>query len=324
MNKKGFTLVELLAVIVILALLALLTSTAVTKLVRDAKNDLSETQIQLIKSAADTWVADNLNKLPSSGGCGYLTLEDLKYYGLLDNVILNPKNSEEIPNDLKIKITTTTSTYGNPVTNAEVNPDSIEGCEALYSPSCIVIQGTGTSPGDKISCTYSNITESFYVINNDGKNIKMLTEYNIDIMTKLQSQTAGDIKYSDSFYWVDSSNNLLSKYSTSYPAYVYDENSNLYSVVESYVTTLKENGVEGVIGNLLSYEEAIELGCSYPTTGFGTCSKDWLNTTSYWLGSAGSNNTMWIIDDYFDHAADGSTGIRPVIIIPVIELQNNL
>ena len=94
MNKKGFTLVELLAVIVILALLALLTSTAVTKLVKDAKNDLSETQMTLIKSAADTWIADNINKLPSSGSCGYLTLEDLKYYGLLDNTILDHKNSE--------------------------------------------------------------------------------------------------------------------------------------------------------------------------------------------------------------------------------------
>ena len=135
MNKKGFTLVELLAVVVILALLALLTSTAVTKLVKDAKDDLSETQMQLIKSAADAWVADNLTKLPSAGECSYLTLEDLKKYGLIDSTVLDPKNSQEIPNDLKIKISTSTSEYGNPVSNVEVNPENIEGCEAIYSAS---------------------------------------------------------------------------------------------------------------------------------------------------------------------------------------------
>ena len=51
MNKKGFTLVELLAVIIILSLLALLASTSVSKIVKDSKSDLYDTQINLIKSA---------------------------------------------------------------------------------------------------------------------------------------------------------------------------------------------------------------------------------------------------------------------------------
>ena len=80
MNKKGFTLVELLAVIVILSLLALLTSTAVTKLVKDAKGDLNNTQIELIKSAAQTWGAEHLNWLPGDKECSYLTLSNLKDY----------------------------------------------------------------------------------------------------------------------------------------------------------------------------------------------------------------------------------------------------
>ena len=187
MNKKGFTLVELLAVIVILALLALLTSTAVTKLVKDAKNDLSETQIQLIKSAADTWIADNINNLPSSGSCGYLTLEDLKYYGLLDNVILDPKNSEEISNDLKIKITTTTSAYGNPVTTAEVNPESIEGCSQIYFPICTIATDStvkGLNMGAKYNCKVdpNKSSYTFYVLTEVGANdatVNMIMDSNI-------------------------------------------------------------------------------------------------------------------------------------------------
>ena len=83
MNKRGFTLVELLAVIVILALLALLTSTAVTKIVKDSKENLSSVQIQNIKEAAEMWGADNLDKLPDAGDCNYITLGVLQDEGLI-------------------------------------------------------------------------------------------------------------------------------------------------------------------------------------------------------------------------------------------------
>ena len=49
MNKKGFTLVELLAVIVILALLAIVSSTVVFKLIDDSRKDLYNDQIELIE-----------------------------------------------------------------------------------------------------------------------------------------------------------------------------------------------------------------------------------------------------------------------------------
>lgn len=128
MNKRGFTLVELLAVVIILALLALLTSTAVTKLVKDSKEELSDTQIKLIESAAKAWVADNLDKLPSSGSCSYITLGDLKEYGLIDSKVIDAETNLEISDDLKIKLTTTINSYGNPITNYEVNANDVSGC----------------------------------------------------------------------------------------------------------------------------------------------------------------------------------------------------
>ena len=131
MNKKGFTLVELLAVIVILALLALLTSTAITKIVKDSKQTLSDTQLNLIKSAAEMWGADNLDKLPDAGSCGYLTLANLQSEGFIDTVI-DPKTKEEISGDLKIKIFTTTTSSGKLLTNYEVNPENISGCNVLF------------------------------------------------------------------------------------------------------------------------------------------------------------------------------------------------
>ncbi len=323
MNKKGFTLVELLAVIVILALLALLTSTAVTKLVKDAKNDLSDTQIQLIKSAADTWVADNLNNLPSSGSCGYLTLQDLKYYGLLDNVILDPKNNEEISNDLKIKITTTTSAYGNPVTKAEVNPESIEGCEPIYNSSCYAVEGDGSNVGDKIACEIGDTPEYFYVISNDGSSIQMLTEKNIHTTEYRQSDNAGTVVFSTKSYW---------KRETAYPLDVYDERNDVVKpIVDNYVSYLNIE-LTGATGSLLTYSQAENLGCiadnnsCAPRAGAGGgTAPSWLYLTTYWLGST-YDVSLWIItssgvlntglyswDEYY--------GVRPVITIPVAELR---
>ena len=150
MNKKGFTLVELLAVIIILSFLALLAGTAVTKLLRDSKEELYNTQIISIKSAAEAWSADNLKKLPSAGNCSYLTLSDLKKYGLIDSSIINPKTNKEFSNDLKIKISTTLGNYSTTITNFEVDPESVAGCKGVYT--CTLVSGDGTKVGDEISC----------------------------------------------------------------------------------------------------------------------------------------------------------------------------
>ncbi len=131
MNNRAFTLVELLAVIVILSLLALLTSTAITNLLSNAKGDLSSVQIELIESAAKTWGANNISKLPNNG-CSYITLKDLKDFGLLDSDVVDPKTNKGISDDLKIKVTSTEGKQGNLVIEYEVNPENIEGCYWVY------------------------------------------------------------------------------------------------------------------------------------------------------------------------------------------------
>ena len=131
MNKNGFTLVELLAVIVILTLLALVAGTAITKVVSDSKEELSSTQIKLIKSAAEIWGADNINLLPAKNTCKYLTLGDLKNYGILESSIKDPKTDQEISNDLKIKITNTENANGIDYITYDVNV-SVTGCTSVY------------------------------------------------------------------------------------------------------------------------------------------------------------------------------------------------
>lgn len=128
MNKQGFTLVEILAVIIILSLITLLTSTAVTKVVKETKIDISSAQKRLIQSASEAWIADNIDRLPDGGKCAYLTLEDLKEYGLLESSIINSNTGKEIPNDTKIKITASLNEYNKLNYTYEVDADDISSC----------------------------------------------------------------------------------------------------------------------------------------------------------------------------------------------------
>lgn len=132
-NKNGFTLIELLGVIIILSFLALITTTSITKTVKDSKEELYNTQINSIKSAAEYWGSSNLNKLPGDGECKYLTLSDLKEYSILEESIVNPKTDEEFPNDLKIKITSKYNVSGILISSYEVEPESVKGCIPVYN-----------------------------------------------------------------------------------------------------------------------------------------------------------------------------------------------
>ncbi len=125
MKNKGFTLVELIAVIVILSLLALVTGVSIVKLLKDSKEDLSSAQVTLIKSAAEAWVVDNLSKIPEKNECKYITLNDLKEYGLLSEDIIDPNSNKKISDSLKIKLS---SSNGKSV-KIEVGVDDIKGCE---------------------------------------------------------------------------------------------------------------------------------------------------------------------------------------------------
>jgi len=92
-NEKGFTLVELLAVIVILALIALIAYPNVAKIISNAKKNTKKIQFASLKDAAETYVARHAAEL---GDNDEVCVSDLKEDGLIENVtIINPENNEE-------------------------------------------------------------------------------------------------------------------------------------------------------------------------------------------------------------------------------------
>ena len=127
MNKKGFTLVELLAVIVLLGLIALIAAPAITGIIKQSKDSLSDSQKQSIEMSAKNWATDNMGKLPSSGNCILVKLTTLQGGGYADLEIKDPKTGKILTDsDIIVKIT-----RNNKQLIYEVSPENIS-CSATY------------------------------------------------------------------------------------------------------------------------------------------------------------------------------------------------
>ena len=184
---------------------------------------------------------------------------------------------------------------------------------------------TSVSQGNKFK-TYSVCdefcleNECFNVIKDNGTTVDTLAKQKVNTETSRQDANANTFDYSKTNYWIDSSGKLLSKYGTSYPANVFDSNSNLYEPVQNYKTYLKnELGKTSVDARLITYEELISLGCNGSEKNCKSA-PSWVYSTNYWTASARNIYSVWVVYSYesfdnyiFDNSVN--SGLRPVITI---------
>ena len=195
-----------------------------------------------------------------------------------------------------------------------------------------VVSGDGTQVGNEVCIK----NECFYVISSTDSTVTMLSKYNLyvggeynsgwtaygDEATGIQDSTMlgyvsgqtirkGTTKFSNTNYW--------SSTVSSYPTYVYDSNSTLYSYVENYKTYLSTLGVTPTEARLITKEELEGLGCIVSS---GSCSgaPSWVYSTTYWSGSARSSYDVWYVYSYGNfrndnYSDDNYGGCRPVITI---------
>lgn len=103
MKKNGFTFIEILGVITLLALISTIILIAVNKSIKDSKETLYKTQIENIKSAASMWRTDNIELIPNSGYYS-ITLEVLQNSGYIKNEIINPNTNESFDKNMLVSI----------------------------------------------------------------------------------------------------------------------------------------------------------------------------------------------------------------------------
>lgn len=110
-NKKGFTLVELLAVIIIIGVIGLIVFPSAIESINNSKEKLYREQVDRILDAADSWASSHDNELPEMSENGtvskpiYIKVSTLQKSGLLKKeVVKNPIDSSIKMSDDKIMI----------------------------------------------------------------------------------------------------------------------------------------------------------------------------------------------------------------------------
>lgn len=360
MKKNGFTLIELLGVIIILASLILLVFPSIINQIKSSNNSIENNVSVLVKNATELHINNNLDKYVKSSKNSYcISISDLVTEDYLNKEIV--ESSKNIKLDWKVKV----NKYNKDTDKFSYSIS--DSCEEEYVCSLLDENNDGKiNLSDIVTCGL----ERFYVMSSDNNKVTMLSEYrirNIDNdMKQDKNETSKDEAGLEIFstvpYWLqpDTDNqyscygknysNVLSKYkpagNSEYP-YVFDkkvesENQNnsdtVVSRVIKYNRYLKKIGVATATTTLMSYEQAIDLGCRFPynlETNSGTCefAPEWVYSTTYFLGSYSCVKSddgeirLWSIDSNttFDrptyNRGQKYHGVRPVVIISKYEIK---
>lgn len=122
MNKKAFTLVELLGTIVILAVVALIAFPAVLGLLTNSQNEADEASKNMMISATRQYVQDNINNFPRKlesdtsssdreyGDTGKITGQKLVDGGYISTTVISKTKNCNMLDDY-VKVTSTPDKY---------------------------------------------------------------------------------------------------------------------------------------------------------------------------------------------------------------------
>ena len=270
--KKGFTLIEIIAIIILLSVIALITYPVINNLITESKEKLYEKQISELERLSNTWVTKNINKLKTEEGYTYdLSFEELNEQGFTsDKQIQNPKTGKNLTGCMKVKYNSNKNGYD--VAYDEGCTPSGTSSEITFknkilgvSNSNIVTTGDGlysktTSTGT--TYYYKGAVENNYVkfadkvfrivrINEDGT-IRLITQDNV-----IRDQA------------FNSTYNTYDK--------MYYTNSEIKTAVENwYKTNITDKGFDGKVasGNYFCEQAKVVYSTNYTAGSATVATKD--------------------------------------------------
>lgn len=105
-NKKGFTLVELLGVIILIGLISLAISTPIVSLINSNAKKIDQVALDLLYTTAEDFMnKDSRTYTKVYGNTYYITIEQLIENGLLESDFLESYSEKELSKNSQIKVT---------------------------------------------------------------------------------------------------------------------------------------------------------------------------------------------------------------------------
>ncbi len=115
MKNKGFTLIELIGTVVILAIIALVVLPATLNVMKSSQEEVDKSVIQIVERAADEYVHNNLNDYPKQletqtekKDNGTISVQELVNKGYIEQSVYD---KHENIHDSCIKITSNSQKY---------------------------------------------------------------------------------------------------------------------------------------------------------------------------------------------------------------------
>lgn len=135
--KKGFTLIELIGVVIILAIISVLVYPSILKQINATKSELSDSMKEIIYTATDLYASNS--RLEKTNGFVYcVTIRQLVDKDYLNSNLVDPVTKENISQDKYVKITVFNSNYKYEIT------DSCTGIQDSVSPTVAFNVADGT------------------------------------------------------------------------------------------------------------------------------------------------------------------------------------
>ena len=287
MKRKGFTLVELLAVIVILAVILTISVPAVKKTVDSAKKKSAENDALMIKNIAEKYYTSNLDKDEEITGID-LSTDTLSYSG-------------EKPTKGYLYFTEDGIAYGKMYINGycvEVKSDGTNTSEKVSIDDCNIADistGGNTSGGNQGGSGSTEVTKTY----TNGE----VVYYNPVTNTKCNSSEAvsttgtkeGCMRWYAFLDDVDSSIKLLLDHNIDVNCSSSTRLTTLQSSISSWDSSVKNTA------RLIEASEIVKM------TGFSNWTDNAEDFSGYYLhnnststvykGSAGTNKYSWLFDN---------------------------
>lgn len=164
MKKQGFTLVEMLAVLVVIVLLTTILVPTMINLITKNKNKLSNKTESIIFAATEVYLSENSNYTKKEGNMYCITLGDLVNDGKINNPINDFNTGKEVPLDKTVRVKV------NKYFEYEYKIVNKNECESKYGYTEELLNGADPIILDNmIPVLYDDATDTWVKANPDQK-----------------------------------------------------------------------------------------------------------------------------------------------------------